>query len=313
MKALITGAMGFIGSHWTEYLLEQGHTVYGLDLGPRYPALLQHDNFLFVEDTIKNDRIIERLVDNVDVVFHFAGIATPNQYVVSPRKVIDITANAGVKVVDACRLKGKLLFYTSTSEVYGKNPDTPLSEESDRLLGPPTTPRWCYATSKALVEHYIDACARARELDHITVRLFNVYGPRLTGRVVNTFMTRMMDGEDVIIHDKGRQTRSFTYVRDVMEAFHRLLDTPACRNQVFNVGNPVETSIMELAETMLTVGPFDSKLVCKPYDECFADGFEDIPRRVPNVDKLMSMTGWSPTTSLKDGLGLMYNYMNAER
>jgi len=303
---LVTGAMGFVGSHWSEYLLKKGKKVYGIDLGLRAEHLLDYEKFIFVHDTIKNYDILRTLVEQVDCVCHFAGIASPEQYIKYPRKVIDITAVAGVQLIEMCRMREKLFFFTSTSEVYGKNNDVPFKEEDDRVLGATTTPRWCYASAKALLEHYLDACALARELDYLIVRLFNVYGPRLNGRVVSDFVDRAMRGEPLVVHGDGRQTRSFTYIDDVIEAFYQLVSDPACHRNVFNIGNPTESTIVELAETVRRIIAPSIDIEFVPYVDYYGDGYEDIYRRVPDVSKLERHIGWAPATTLEAGIGKMH-------
>ena len=308
-KYLVTGAMGFIGSHWCEHLLKKGKLVYGIDLAPHYPELIEFDNFTYIQDTIKNYKILEKAVKQVDCVCHLAGIATPEQYVKFPHKVMDITAVAGIELIEMCRLSGKLFFFTSTSEIYGKSKKVPFKEDGDRVLGSTTTKRWCYSTSKALLEHYLDACAYSKELDNVIVRLFNVYGLRLRGRVVANFLQNVLSGEDIVVHGDGKQTRSFTYIEDVIGAFDLLIHDPNCYNQVFNVGNPTETSITELAETINKVGGFTSEIKYAPHHQYYGEGYEDINRRVPDVSKLNKYTGWYPKTSLEEGIAKTIEYM----
>jgi UDP-glucose 4-epimerase len=308
-KYLVTGAMGFIGSHWCEHLLKKGKLVYGIDLGPHYPKLMEYDNFVYIHDTIKNYKILEKAVKQVDCVCHLAGIATPYQYVKFPHKVMDITAVAGIELIEMCRLSGKLFFFTSTSEIYGKSENVPFKEDGDRVLGSTTTKRWCYSTSKALLEHYLDACAYSKELDNIIVRLFNVYGPRLRSRVVSDFIQNTLSGEDIVVHGEGEQTRSFTYIDDVIEAFDLLMDNPNCYNQIYNVGSPSETSINELVETINKVGNFTSEIKYMPHHQYYGESYEDIERRVPDVSKLKEYTGWSHKTSLEEGILKTIEYM----
>ncbi|MBW1740207.1 MAG: GDP-mannose 4,6-dehydratase [Deltaproteobacteria bacterium] len=312
-KYLVTGGMGFIGSHWCEFLLEKGKTVYGLDLGPYYPKLFEYDKFFFIQDTIKNYGILKRAVDRVDCVCHFAGIAEPGQYVAFPRKVIDITAVVGIKLIEMCRLTGKLFFFTSTSEIYGKSSKVPFKEEDDRVLGATFTKRWCYSTSKAVLEHYLDACACAKELSYITARLFNVYGPRLQGRVVSKFLDSFLSNEDIIIHGDGSQTRSFTYIDDIMEGFDLLINNPKCYNEVFNIGSERETSINELAAMMKEIGKFNSQIRYMPHRKYYGESFEDVSRRVPDISKIKQYTGWSPKTTLEEGLDKMIRYAKNEK
>jgi UDP-glucose 4-epimerase len=308
-KYLVTGAMGFIGSHWCEHLLKKGKLVYGIDLGPHYPKLMEYDNFVYIHDTIKNYKILEKAVKQVDCVCHLAGIATPYQYVKFPRKVMDITAVAGIELIEMCRLSGKLFFFTSTSEIYGKSENVPFKEDGDRVLGSTTTKRWCYSTAKALLEHYLDACAYSKELDNIIVRLFNVYGPRLRSRVVSDFIQNTLSGEDIVVHGEGEQTRSFTYIDDVIEAFDLLMDNPNCYNQIYNVGSPSETSINELVETINKVGNFTSEIKYMPHHQYYGESYEDIERRVPDISKIKEYTGWSPKTSLEEGIAQTIEYM----
>ncbi|MDJ0765541.1 MAG: GDP-mannose 4,6-dehydratase [Myxococcota bacterium] len=309
-KFLVTGAMGFVGSHWCEHLLRKGKKVFGLDLGPFYPELLEHPNFVFAQDTIKNYQLLKNLVDRVDCVCHFAGIAEPQQYIQFPRKVIDITAVVGLNLIEMCRCTGKLFLFTSTSEIYGKSDALPFKEDGDRVLGATTTKRWCYSSSKAVLEHYLDACARARELDHITVRLFNIYGPRLHGRVISTFIEDAMRGRDLVIHGNGEQTRCFTYVDDMVEAFDRLVSNRECYNSVFNVGNPIETSMKMLASTVQQVAASNSIIRNVNYDQAYGSSYEDIPRRVPDISKITRFTGWTPATSLERGIAATIAYIN---
>lgn len=305
-KYLITGAMGFIGSHLAEALLESGKTVYGLDLHPKYKHLLEYENFIFVHDTIKNYELLHTLVDQVDCVCHLAGIAEPQQYVDWPRKVMDITAVAGIELVEMCRLKNKLFFFTSTSEIYGKNTQIPFKETDDRVLGATTTPRWCYSTSKAIIEHYLDACGRSKELEYVTVRLFNVYGPRLEGRVVSRFLEQALKGDTLTVHGDGGQTRAFTYIDDVIDGFLKLIHDPSCYNNVFNIGNPVETSVKELAEVIQSTCAPDCAIEYEPHSGFYGEGYEDVGRRVPDITKIREFIGWEPTTSLEDGVKNMY-------
>ena len=304
----VTGAMGFVGSHWCEYLLEKGKTVYGLDLGVKYEKLLDYDNFIFFQDTIKNYELMQTLVNRSEVVCHFAGIAEPDQYVTSPRKVIDVTAVAGLRFVDMCRGSGKLFFYTSTSEIYGKNNKIPFQEDDDRVLGSTATNRWCYSTSKAVVEHYLRANAQTRELNSIIVRLFNVYGPRLSGRAVSNFITKALNGEDLIVHGDGSQTRSFTYIDDVIEGFYSLVNSESAYNNAYNVGNPVETSIKRLAEAVVEASPNKVNICYMDHEEFYGKSYEDISRRVPDINRITNTVGWKPMTSLEDGVKATLNY-----
>jgi UDP-glucose 4-epimerase len=305
----VTGAMGFVGSHWCEYLLRKGHKVIGLDLGKWHSRLMNYDNFNFVQDTIKNIKIVKNCIEQCDCVCHFCGIATPQTYVESPLKVIDITASTSIEIIDLCRLKEKLFFFTSTSEIYGKSQDIPFKEDGERVLGSTTTHRWCYSSSKALIEHYLQACADSKDLNYITVRLFNVYGPRLKGRVVSNFLENAFADQPLIVHGDGTQTRSFTYIDDVLRAFEDLIADPKCYNKVFNVGNPMETSIKDFAQHVLKITGSNAPIIHQNHQEYYGDSYEDVPRRVPDISRLKSHTGWEPEISLEEGLRRTVAYM----
>jgi len=308
----ITGAMGFVGSHFSEYLLKKGKKVIGLDLGPKYTRLMDYDNFTFVQDTIRNDDILRICVDKADCVCHFAGVAEPDQYVTMPRKVIEVTALAGLNLINMCRLSERLFFLTSTSEIYGKNPKIPFAEDDDRVLGSTATNRWCYSSSKGLLEHYLYACATQNELEFVTVRLFNVYGSRLKGRAVSNFVELALQGEPLVVHGDGSQTRAFTYIDDVVEAFDLLINNPECYDKTFNIGNPKETTIMELAEAVReAVGP-QTEIRYMDHEDYYGKSYEDINRRVPCIKRIGEHTGWEPRTSLEEGLKKMVAEMRLD-
>ncbi len=312
-KYFVSGAMGFVGSHLCEYLLKKGKTVYGLDLGVWYPKLLEYENFIYVQDTIKDYSVLQTIINKVDCVCHLAGIAEPAQYTNFPRKVIDITAVVGLRVIDMCRFSGKLFFFTSTSEIYGKSTDIPFKEDGPRVLGNTSTKRWCYSTSKAIIEHYLDACAFTKEIDYVSVRLFNVYGPRLKGRVVSNFMESALAGKDILVHGDGHQTRSFSYIDDVIEAFDLLIHDPKCHNNVFNVGNPDETSVIQLADTIKEIAESPSEIRFIEHNAYYGDSYEDIDRRVPDISRIQKFAGWKPHTTLEDGIKKTFKYLQDER
>ncbi len=313
-RILITGGMGFLGSHLTERLLEMGKEVWALDLfePPFAERLRDYDRFHMVVDTILNRPTLEKLVDRCDAVFHLAAIACPDQYVHQARKTMDIGLRAGLDVVDLVRLTGKFLFFTSTSEVYGRNPNVPWSEEADRVLGSTEVDRWCYSSSKAALEHYVRACHLDHQLEYLMVRVFNAYGPRLRGRVLDKFVTNALEGQPLTIHGDGQQTRSFTYVDDLIEGFIRLFETPAAHNTVYNVGNPTETSILELAQTISALAGRAPELEFVPHVEAIGASYEDIPRRVPDISRIRRAVGWEPSTGLEVGLAQTLSYRAEE-
>lgn len=313
-RILVTGGMGFLGSHLTERLLEMGKEVWALDLfePPFADRLRDYDRFHLVVDTIKNPSTLEKLVDRCDAVCHLAAIACPDQYVSHARKTMDIGLRSGLDVVELVRLTGKFLFFTSTSEVYGRNPNVPWKEDDDRVLGSTDVDRWCYSSSKAVLEHYIRACHLDHQLDYVNVRLFNAYGARLRGRVLDRFVTDAIEGRPMTVHGDGSQTRCFTYVADVVDAFVRLIFTPSAHNAVYNVGNPEEVSIRELAETISFIAGRSPELEFVSHEEALGKSYEDIPRRVPDVTRIREAIGWKPTTSLDVGLASTIAYRTEE-
>ncbi len=307
-KYLVTGAMGFIGSHWCEHLLSQGHKVYGIDIYNSYPKLNKHKNFIFIQDSITNLKVMKEYINKSDYVFHFASIAEPKQYIDSPRKVISVAGIAALNIIDFCRMAEKKIMFTSTSEIYGKNPKLPFNENDDRVLGPTSTKRWCYSSSKALAEHYLYACSDTKELDFIIVRLFNVYGPRLKGRVVSNYVNNCISNQDIYINNGGNQTRAFTYIDDVIDAFDLLFKNSKCLNNDFNIGNIKETSINDLAKLVLKVSESESNIIKIKDSEYYGKSYEDIDRRVPDVSKIKKFVKWKPKTSLRNGIKKMIDY-----
>ncbi len=305
---LITGAMGFLGTHLTERLLKAGKTVWALDLfdPPHARHLQDYDRFHLVVDTIRNRTTLQKLVDRADTICHLAAVACPDQYVRNPRKVMDISLLAGLDLVEMVRLTDKFFFFTSTSEVYGKSPALPFAEDDDRVLGSTDVNRWCYSTSKSALEHYLKACHQEHQLDYAIVRLFNVYGPHLKGRVVSRYVEAAVENRPLIVHGDGNQTRCFTYVDDVVEAFLGILNNPKAHNQTFNIGNPVETSILDLARTVLReAGRPETDLEFVSHQSAVGDSYEDIPRRVPDISRIREVLGWEPSTDLRTGLQRM--------
>tara|TARA_A100001015_G_C14981987_1_gene709863 strand:+ start:918 stop:1862 length:945 start_codon:yes stop_codon:yes gene_type:complete len=302
---LITGVMGFVGSHWAENLLSKGEKVIGIDIHQDFKDLNKYKNFSFFKETIvDNKERLYSLIKDSDYVLHLASIAEPAQYITHPKKIIQIAALAAIDIIDICAKLKKRLFFTSTSEVYGKNPKIPFRENDDRVLGSTTTKRWCYSSSKALVEHYLEACVSQDNVDYRAARLFNVYGPRLKGRVVAYFLKNSLQNKDLDINGTGKQTRCFTYIDDVIEAFNLILHADNCKNQIFNIGSNDEISIEEFAKKIIKITKSKSKLRKVSYNEQFGKSYEDIDRRVPDISKIENYVNWKPKTSLEDGINL---------
>jgi len=317
LKILVTGGAGFVGSYVCEEHIRRGHEVVSLDLsdGAKVEHLMSNARFRHIQGSVTEELLIDREIRSADLIYHLAAIADPRVYVEDPLRTIEMDLLAGLRVVDLASRYEKKLIFTSTSEVYGRNPDLPWTEESDRVLGSTSINRWCYATSKAAVEHYIFAQHQRNGLEFVVYRLFNIYGPRLdslgAGRVIAVFLDRFLSGKPVQVHGDGSQTRTFCYVEDAAVGIVQGSLSPASANTVMNIGTDTETSVLELAETMKNVGGFSSAIETIPHVEVFGDSYEDIPRRVPDVTRIQELVGWESKTSLEDGLRETIKYFSS--
>ncbi len=314
-RVLITGGMGFLGTHLCERLLGMGKEVWALDLfePPHAKKLREYGKFHLVVDTIKNKKTVAKLIDRCDLICHLAAVACPDQYVNQTRKTMDIGLLSGLDIIEMVRMTDKKLFFTSTSEVYGRNPKVPWKEDDDRVLGSVDVSRWCYSTSKAVLEHYIRACHLEGQLEYLMVRVFNCYGPRLRGRVLDRFIDASLRGQPLQIHGDGQQTRCFTFVDDLVDGIVRLLSTPSAYNEVYNIGNPVETTVLELAQKIASIsGGSESEFEFISHEKAIGKSYEDIPRRVPDISRIRRAIGWNPTTNLEDGLAATVAYRMQE-
>ncbi len=316
MKALITGGAGFIGSHLGELLLQDGNQVIALDdlsTGRRENVvqLSSYAKFSFVEGSVLNAPLISGLVEQVDIVFHLA--AAVGVKLIMEKPVLSIETNVlGTHTVlqSATKFHRKVLL-ASTSEVYGKGTAVPFNENDDRLIGPTTKSRWNYATTKALDEFWGLAYHAEHDLPVVICRFFNTVGPRQRGRygmVIPRFVQQALANEPLTVFGDGTQTRAFCDVSDVVKAVAQLADTPLAVGDVFNVGNPEETSIGELAQKIIELSGSESRVVNIPYSEVYGDGFQDMQRRVPDIEKIRRLIGWQPTIPLDDILRRVITY-----
>ena len=277
--------MGFVGSHWVKRLVKEGHQVTGLDIKPLDSYFKNLKNFRYIKDTVFNYKVIEKEVKKNDIICHFAGVAEPMEYLKRTKFTIELTLLPSLKIVDFCSKYKKKLIFTSTSEIYGKLNKVPFKEDSDRFLGNPQTNRWCYSTSKSLVEHYISANLKENNLKFIIFRLFNVYGPGLNGRVVDEFINKSLRDQKILINGNGKQTRSFLFIDDCIEAFYEIL-RKNINNEVFNIGSDKEISIFNLAKKIKKICKSNSKIEFNSKKFTRIGGYEDISRRVPSIKKL---------------------------
>ncbi len=308
MKAFITGGAGFIGSHLAEALLAGGHHVAVLDdlstgAMENIEHLKAHQAFRYVIDTVTNEPLLAELIDGADVVFHLAAAVGVKLIVEAPVHTIETNVHGTEVVLKHASKKKKLVVIASTSEVYGKSTDVPFREDTDLVMGPTTKHRWAYACSKAIDEFLALAYWKERKLPVIIVRFFNTVGPRQIGRygmVIPNFVRQGLAGQPITVHGDGTQTRSFCYVGDVVEALLRLVAEPRAVGEVFNVGNTEEISIMALAEKIRDVTGGRSEIVTIPYDQAYEAGFEDMPRRVPDLAKISHLVGYKPEVELDE-------------
>lgn len=316
MRALITGGAGFIGSHLAEALLAQGHGVHVLDnLSTGAIENIEHlktdDRFEYTIESVANEPLVAELVDRVDVVYHLAAAVGVKKIVEEPVHTIETNVHGTEVVLRHANKKKKLVVVASTSEVYGKSVQVPFREDADLVMGPTTKHRWAYACSKAIDEFLALAYWKEKRLPVIIVRLFNTVGPRQTGRygmVLPSFVRQALAEQPITVFGDGTQSRSFTYVDDVVWALVALVEQGAAVGEVFNVGNGREISIGELARRVKRATASASPIVTIPYEQAYEAGFEDMPRRVPDITKLSSLTGYRPRVHLDEILDKVIEY-----
>jgi UDP-glucose 4-epimerase len=321
MRVLLTGGAGFIGSHLAEVLLAQGHEVSAIDdlstgAVDNIAHLKGRPGFDYVIDTIMNESLTAELIDRADVIFHLAAAVGVKLIVEAPVRTIETNVHGTEIVLKHASKKGKLVVVFSTSEVYGKSTDVPFKEDADLVMGPTFKHRWAYACSKAIDEFLALAYHRERLLPVIVVRLFNTVGPRQTGRygmVIPTFVQQALSGMPITVYGDGQQTRSFTYVGDVVQALARLMEAPGAVGQVFNIGNTEEISILALAERIKAMTGSPSEIVLIPYEQAYEEGFEDMPRRVPALEKIHALIGYQPTVQLEGILERVIAHSRTDR
>jgi len=316
MRVLITGGAGFIGSHLAEACLARGDEVWILDdLSTGGIRNVEHlrgqPGFHYQVDTVMNVPILAECVDRCDVIIHLAAAVGVRLIVESPVNTIETNIKGTENVLTLANKKKKKVFIASTSEVYGKSARVPFREDDDLVLGPTTKGRWSYACSKAIDEFLAIAYWKEKRLPVVIARLFNTVGPRQTGRygmVIPTFVRQAMTGSPITVFGDGTQSRSFTYVSDVVKAILGLLDSDRAVGQVFNIGNGKEITILDLARLVKEVTQSSSEIVTIPYDQAYEEGFEDMPRRVPDISKIRGAIGYEPTLGIRAILEKVVEY-----
>ncbi len=310
MRVLITGGAGFVGSHLSEALLERGDEVFILDnlsTGSidNVVHLKTHPKFHYTIDSVTNEPVLAELIDRCDIVVHLAAAVGVKLIVEQPVHTIETNVHGTEVVLKVANKKKKLVLIASTSEVYGKSVDVPFREDADLVLGATTKHRWAYACSKMIDEFLALAYWKERKLPVIVVRLFNTVGPRQTGQygmVIPNFVRQALAGQPITVFGDGTQSRSFTYVGDVVQAMLALLNEPRAIGQVFNIGNGEEITIGDLAAKIKAMTGSRSEIVTIPYDQAYEAGFEDMPRRVPDISRIRALVGYEPTVQLDETL-----------
>jgi UDP-glucose 4-epimerase len=309
-NVLITGGAGFIGSHLAEALLERGDAVRVVDdlsTGSiqNIVHLKSHPRFSYVLDTVMNRPFMLELVDGADVVFHLAAAVGVRLIVEQPVRTIETNIKATELILELCARKQKPVLLASTSEVYGKLDKPKFNEEDDVVLGPTSRARWCYAASKIIDEFVAIAYFREKGFPAVIVRLFNTIGPRQTGQygmVVPRFVCQALLGEPITVYGDGTQRRSFTWVGDVVNAMMALIEHPGAYGEVFNIGHTKEVTIYELAALVKEMTGSRSEVRFVPYEKAYEAGFEDMPRRLPDISKIQRLIGYRPTFDLPEML-----------
>jgi nucleoside-diphosphate-sugar epimerase len=320
MRVLITGGAGFVGSHLSEALLERGDEVFVLDnlsTGSidNIVHLKSHPRFHYTIDTVTNEPVLAELIDRCDTVVHLAAAVGVKLIVEAPVHTIETNVHGTEVVLKLANKKKKLVLIASTSEVYGKSINVPFREDADLVLGPTQKHRWAYACSKMIDEFLALAYWKERKLPVIVLRLFNTVGPRQTGQygmVIPNFVRQALSGQPITVFGDGTQSRSFTYVGDVVRAIVALINDPRAVGQVFNVGNGKEITIGDLAERVRTLAGSHSKIVLIPYDQAYEAGFEDMPRRVPDISKIHALIGYAPTVELDEMVERVIEYFRQQ-
>ena len=307
MRVLITGGAGFIGSHLCDAYLQRGDEIFIIDdlstgSFENIRHLKDHPQFHYTIDNVHNQHVMAELVDQVDVIFHLAAAVGVKLIVESPVNTIETNVHGTEVVLSLANKKKKKVLIASTSEVYGLSTQVPFSEDGNLVMGATTKGRWSYACSKAIDEFLALAYWREKKLPTVVVRLFNTVGPRQTGQygmVIPTFVKQALSDQPITVFGDGQQTRCFCYVGDVVGALMKLMDDEKAIGQVFNVGSNQEIAIGDLARKVKELTRSESEIVLIPYDEAYEEGFEDMPRRVPNISKVTRQVGFQPEMNLE--------------
>ena len=321
MRVLITGGAGFIGSHLSDAYLQRGDEVFIIDdlstgSFENIRHLKEHPRFHYTIENVHNQPVTAELVDQCDVIFHLAAAVGVKLIVESPVRTIETNVHGTEVVLSLANKKKKKVLIASTSEVYGLSTEVPFREDGNLVMGATTKGRWSYACSKAIDEFLALAYWREKKLPTIVVRLFNTVGPRQTGQygmVIPTFVKQALSSRPITVFGDGKQSRCFGYVGDVVGALMKLMDDGDAVGEVFNIGSNQEISIMDLARKVKELTNSESEIVLVPYDEAYEEGFEDMPRRIPDISKVNAQVGFQPEMSLEGILKSVIDFHSGQQ
>ena len=309
MKALITGGAGFIGSHLTDHLLKNDFDVTVIDdlstgLFSNLSEASGHPRFRMITGSVLEKDLVEPLIRESQVVFHLASAVGVKMIMEKPVETIETTFHGTDVVLKYASRYRKKVVFTSSSEVYGKSENIPFVEDGDRLEGPTSLHRWAYACTKALDEFLVLAHFKKSGLPVVVVRLFNTVGPRQSsqyGMVIPRFVEAALQGQPLLVYGDGKQTRCFCHVLDVVQALKVISENEKCIGKVINIGNDTEVTIEDLASNVIKITQSPSQIQYLSYDQAFpGGGFEDMRRRVPSLERIRNLTGWTPKISLDE-------------
>ena len=309
MRVLITGGAGFIGSHLSDAYLERGDEVFVLDdlstgTIENISHLKDHPRFHYTIESVHNQPVAAELVDQCDVIFHLAAAVGVRLIVESPVRTIETNVRGTEVVLALANKKKKKVLIASTSEVYGLSTEVPFREDGNLVMGATTKGVGVTRAQKRSTSFWRSPTGARKKLPTVVVRLFNTVGPRQTGQygmVIPTFVKQALSGRPITVYGDGRQSRCFCYVGNVVGALMKVMDHPDAVGQVFNIGSNEEITILDLAKRVKELTHSASEIVLVPYDEAYEEGFEDMPRRVPDISKVNRLVGFHPDKSL-DGI-----------
>jgi UDP-glucose 4-epimerase len=308
LKYLITGGAGFIGSHLSDSLIERGDSVIVLDnlsTGNKgnIKHLLNNKFFEFIEGSILNRNLLHEVIQSVDHVLHFAAAVGVFTIVDKPLESLVTNIRGTEYILESASVHNKPVLIASSSEIYGKNSNGPLNEEADRIVGSPLKSRWAYSEAKAIDETMAFFYFQEKGMDIRLIRLFNTVGPRQVGHygmVIPRFVSAALEGEPLTVYGNGSQSRCFCHIADAVEAILAVIDSSDTLGEVLNIGNNEEVSIERLAKEVIKVTKSNSQINFLPYEQAYADGFEDMQRRIPDTNKINAMIGWASKRNLTE-------------